>query len=472
MLSTDLIADATKKVEQKEYNIEYFQDQIVLIDNEKSLYDGGIVALDSDVFNSIEDLNNSFVGVQSAYQDRINVGCRTDLFWRVIGQIDDGLGGYEYTLSVTQLSVVGYSSIGIGTTTVGIGTDELAVVESNGGISTYPRTTQIGVEQRNNYGLKYYDEPYAKDIGDTFITSFIGTISLGSNKLTVMSPVGAGISELFQVGQIVTTSKVGVFPILTPTKITGVGTTEVDLTTVNPGIGTASSIVNILTLDTVASTSVKAPEADGSFVGFTVISDPAGVASEGRRKYELNFFSNPFNPQTVGIMTRGNIGIGVSVALDSSGKPSASQGWNPDLNGYEIDGTTIVPPNVGADKIFYTVGFTSTPSYLGTPQGIGASITVSSLASLYTSLPTCSTEDATLATKIGIASAKETAFIDDAGDVNLKINASNALRLERNEYYLRIWGLRQSIGKENEEIDRYNSLKTYIGLSTISGTIG
>lgn len=470
MLSTELITNVTKQIEEKEFNIEYFQDQIVLIDNEKSLYDSAIAFIDSDVLGSIVDVNNSFDDVQSAYQDRIDAGCRTDLFWRVIDQVDDGFGGYSYTLSVSQLSVIGYNPIGIGTGTVGIDGDELVIVEPSGGISTYPRTTSIGVQQKNKYGLKYYDEPYAKDIGDTFVTSFIGTISLGSNKLTVMNPVGAGISELFQVDQIVTTSKVGIFPVLTPVKITGIGLTEVDLTAVNPGIGTTSSTVNILTLDTVASASVKAPELDGSFVGFTVISDPADVASEGRRKYELNFFSDPFNPQTVGIM-EGNAGIGVSIALDNSGSPSASQGWNSDLNGYEIDGATITPPNVGADRLFYTEGFTSIPSYLGVPQGIGVSITVSSLTSLYTSLPTCSTQDATLSTKIGIASAKENAFTAN-GDVNLKINASNALRLERNEYYLRTWGLRQSIGKENEEIDRYDSLRAYIGLTTISGTLG
>jgi len=466
MLSTELIADATKKIEQKYYNIEYFQDQIVLIDNEKSIYDQGIESLDTDVYNDIEDLNASFVGVQSAYQDRINVGCRTDTFWRLVG-IDTTTGGLitGYTLEVTNLSVVGYSSVGIGTSTVDF-------VNSDGTVTKYSLSNLTGLEERKLYGLKYYDEPYAQDIGDTFITSFIGTISLGSNKLTVMNPVGAGISELFQVGQIVTSSKDGVFPILTPTKITGIGLTVVNLSAVNPGIGTSSSIINILTLDTVASSSVKAPEADGSFVEFTVISDPAGVASEGRRKYELNFFSNPFNPQTVGIMTRGDIGIGVSIALDSSGDPSASQGWNPDLNGYEINGTKITPPNVGAGKIYYKVGFTSTPTYLGNPYGVGQTVNVIALTSLYTNLSSCATQEATLQTRIGVASAKETAFIADDGNVSLKVNASNALRLERNEYYLRIWGLRQSIGKENEEIDRYDALKTYIGLTTISGTIG
>ena len=45
---------------------------------------------------------------------------------------------------------------------------------------------------------------------------------------------------------------------------------------------------------------------------------------------------NPFVPQTVGIMQTADIGIGVSIALDSSGKPKGAQGWNPDLNGQEI----------------------------------------------------------------------------------------------------------------------------------------
>lgn len=466
MLSTELIADATEKIEQKYINIEYFQDQVAIVDNEKSLYDQGIVAIDADLYNSIEDLNNSFIGVQSAYQDRINVGCRTDMFWRVVGITTDEYGFIvDYTLTVTQLTGIGYSSVGIGTSTVDF-------LESSGSITQYSLDSTFGLQERKLYGLKYYDEPYAKDIGDTFVTSFIGTISLGSNKLTVMNPVGSGISEYFQSGQIVISSKDGVFPVLSTVKITGIGVTVVDLTKVNPGIGTSSSIVNILTLDTVASLSVKAPESDGSFVSFSVITDPAEVASEGRRKYELNFFQHPFVPQTVGIITREDIGIGVSIILDSSGNPSASQGWNPDMNGFEVDGTVITPPNVGADKIYYRVGFTETPSYLGVPKTLGQTITVMGLSSLYTNLSSCAAQETTLTTKIGIASAKETAFIADGGDVSLKINASNALRLERNQYNLRIWGLRQSIGGENEEIDRYDALKTYIGLSTISGTLG
>lgn len=80
MLSTELITDATEKIEQKYTNIQYFQDQVVVIDNEKSIYDQGIEKIDTDVYNAIEDLNDSFIGVQSAYQDRINVGCRTDMF--------------------------------------------------------------------------------------------------------------------------------------------------------------------------------------------------------------------------------------------------------------------------------------------------------------------------------------------------------------------------------------------------------
>lgn len=466
MLSTELIANATEKIEQKYTNIEYFQDQVVIVDNEKSLYDQGIVTIDADLYNSIEDLNDSFIGVQSAYQDRINVGCRTDMFWRVVGITTDEYGLIvDYTLTVTQLTGIGYSSVGIGTSTVDF-------VGSSGSITQYSLDSTFGLQERKLYGLKYYDEPYAKDIGNTFVTSFIGTISLGSNKLTVMNPVGSGISEYFQSGQIVISSKDGVFPVLSTVKITGIGVTIADLTKVNPGIGTSSSIVNILTLDTVASLSVKAPESDGDFVSFSVITDPAEVAFEGRRKYELNFFKHPFVPQTVGIMTRGDIGIGVSIILDSTGNPSASQGWNPDMNGFEVDGTVIAPPNVGADKIYYRVGFTETPSYLGVPKTLGQTITVMGLSSLYTNLSSCAAQETTLTTKIGIASVKETAFIADGGDVSLKINASNALRLERNQYNLRIWGLRQSIGGENEEIDRYDALKTYIGLSTISGTLG
>lgn len=463
MLSTNLIIDVLEKIEQKDINIEYFQEQVLIIDNEKSLYDQGIISIDTDIYNEIQETNDLIIDVQAAYQDRIAVGCRTDLFWRVVG-IDSSSG--NFTIEATKLSVVGYSSVGIGTTTV-------EYVDSSGGISTVSLSSTFGLEEKNLYGIKYYDEPYTRDIGNTFVTSFIGTISIGSSILTVMNPVGTGISNLFKLGQLIISSKESIFPTPVGVEIVGIGTTTANLTSLYPstGIGSTSPVVNRLILDTFASASAKFPENDNSYVTFTVIDDPAGVATEGKLKYSLPFVSNPFSPQTIGILETENIGIGISIAYDNSGSPAGAQSWDPSYNGFVINGIQVTPPNIGAGKIYYTVGFTSTPSLLGNPVALGDSTTVASLTSLYTNLATCPTQDANLTSKLNLVSIKESQIQSDLGNINLKVNASNGLRIERNNFNLRIWGIRQSIGKENEEIDRYNALKTYIGLSTITNIL-
>ena len=85
----------------------------------------------------------------------------------------------------------------------------------------------------------------------------------------------------------------------------------------------------------------------------------------------VNLWLDPFVPQTVGIMQTANIGMGVSIALDNSGAPKGSQGWNPSLNGQEVPMdpnnlrvlTKVEPPNVGADKSYWRVGFQTAPIF-------------------------------------------------------------------------------------------------------------
>ena len=73
---------------------------------------------------------------------------------------------------------------------------------------------------------------------------------------------------------------------------------------------------------------------------------------------------------------------------------------------------------------------------------------------------------------IGVSSTKETALISDDGIVQLKLDASRGLRKERNDYSLRIWGMRNCINEENNEMDRLESLRNYIGLGTIVDALG
>ena len=92
---------------------------------------------------------------------------------------------------------------------------------------------------------------------------------------------------------------------------------------------------------------------------------------------------------------------------------------------------------------------------------------------MYGTSPSCSTaiNDA-VTTQLGISSTKETAVKNAQADTDLKIDAVNGLRLERNEISLKIFGMRQAITAENSSVDRLDSVRRYIGMSTISDSLG
>ena len=65
----------------------------------------------------------------------------------------------------------------------------------------------------------------------------------------------------------------------------------------------------------------------------------------------------------------------------------------------------------------------------------------------------------------------ETAFTDHTGNNKLMVDAANALRSERNEICLRIWGLRQSIGNVNDRITKLEGVRSYIDNQNVLNVI-
>jgi len=492
-LSNEIGINANKSIQVALEQIEFFQDQVVILDNEKVPYDESIRRLDANLLEQTDVVNRAFNDVETAYQDRIAGICKTDMFWRV-KSLNTQLADPEYSLVCTKLTPGGYEIltkggvVGLGST-VGYlhpGTDTIQYFPCNDTIQEelgigFGYT--FGFDPRNYYGLKYYDEPYSEDIGNTFVTSFIGAITQGTDQLTVMNPVGMGVSEVLEVGQIIVSELNGVFS--GTTKIIGITTGLTDLRYVTPlnnpdgvGIGTSLSPINILTVDNTALQSVKAPQTNGTYVTFEVLDDPDTLVNTGRYLYQVKKEKDPFIPQTVGLMQTANIGIGVSVALDNSGYPTASMGWDPNLNGWDVSmdpnrEEIIYPPRVGSGKCFWRVGFDSYPIKDGVKAVEGATRTVTvedGLSSgLYGSLSACSGALNTAVTDaVGIASTKETDLIGGNSIRNLKAEGLNALRGERNEKYsLRIWGMRVSIGQQNEDMDRLATLRTYLADDTI-----
>ena len=487
MLSTQLTARAQEDIQFKLLNIEQLQNQIVETDDQKSLYDEGIVKLELEVLNRIEVVNKSFNDVSEAYDAAIASDCKSDLFWRVI-DFTSGMSD-EFTLECTRLSGGGYQntasqirgSSGIGSTVGYVGVTGIVtyypVNETYG--AGFPDDVDLvnnpyfGFDRRNRYGLKIYSEPFDKDIGDTLVGEFIGTCSIGSTVVTVMQEVGAGLT--FGTGQIlVSVGKTAIFP--QNANIVGVSTITQDIRSIpSIGIGSTGVVVNLLTVDVVCGAAASAPEKDGSFVEFRVLDDPVAFRSGGRKRYDIPFDQDPFVPQTISIASTSNLGTGVSVYLDNSGALNNPQSWDPNLKLLSVEDGGAVEPSVGSGQAFFKLGFGHAPILLGGARASEGDIRVVSASSttitatLYTQLSSCSSAVADEITNtLGISSTKETALSDQGGDNALLIQAVQALRIQRNQLQIGIHGIRKVLSTLNEEVDNFESLSTILGITTIS----
>ena len=616
-LTTEMQQKIFESLDDGYTQVKFFQDDVVVLDNDKSDWDNAIFKLDSELFGEIQIVNRAIDDVKDAYAPRFSGvnSCRSDLFWMATN-LNDAPTPSLYTFSAVALNENGYTDIveQLSGNLVGVGSTFFYYLDPSnavGLVTTSPTNAVTGAEQgttnsfthdadtfrfgfapKNYYGLKYYLDPYQKDIGDTFITSFIGTVNSGSNLLTVMSPVGStgqdpGESPIYKTGQIVTCDKDGVFS--STTKIVGISTGTADLaqipTTGAAGVVTTNvSNVNILTVDPAAGAGVSAFES----ISFSVLDNPTtgpvgvisdvtsngevykanqkyhavpstsnfsgegatfsvftnasgGIATvgistttggvaidiigagglgyangdtitiagtsigagttvddltfsvktiqEGRFRFgfilhdDPSYWPQPNDPQTVGIMQTANLGIGGRISLDNSGDPKGSQSWDPALEGYDMPMdptnyrilTKVVAPTVGADKSYWKVGFQTAPIYqtnrvsAGDPTG---SVASNALGALLETLSACdSSVDTPITTAIGILTTKEASFTDEDGRNNLLVDATNALREERNDLCMSIWGNRTAIGDLNNKITRLESLRGFINMETIEDIV-
>ena len=450
-LATKLFNQSGEDLQNSLESISDLQERVVIVDNDKLPYDQAIEKLDKDLFDQCIDVNRAFGVVETAYLDRINAtpSCRTDLFWRITN-INDLSAEDEYSVVCTKMNGGGYTEKSdfkfpsnlddpnyFGNTLIVLRPDE--------SVQVFPINSQnvrnlgvgytFGFEPRNYYGLKYYHEPYSDDIGSTLVGSFIGTITQGQSTLTIMNPVGAGLSEKLEIGQIIDPQNVDVFSSVT--KITGITTGLTDLRNIesipveaiSSVVGTADTLswVNILTVDQVAVKTLKAPQDDGTYPDFDLLDDPDNFADQGRRKYALNKEADPFLPQTVGIMQTANLGIGISIALDNSGYPTAAMPWDPNLEGFVVDyssnGTPLAgpieAPKVGSGVCFWRAGFQHYPLKAnGTAAAEGDTRTIEDgdLNTAYGAFGTPPTSacdaaiESAITAAIGIATVKETAL--------------------------------------------------------------
>jgi hypothetical protein len=511
MVSTHLTADLVGRLEEdfkfKKKNVNHMIDELILADEQKYLYDRGIIALETEVLNQIEVVNKTFDEVVAAYNARIEGDCKSDLFWRVTDvSIGTGSGGNDVvTLECTRLNGSGYEVLNSPiTSSVGIGST-VAFVGSTGIVTYYPVNKSYGDElvdenyltenvnfindhkfgfsTKNRFGLKLYSEPYDKDIGDTLVSEFIGICTAGFSEVISMEDIGIG--NTFGAGQLITCDIPGV--IFNATKITGVTTAIFDLRKLRiPGISTSSTTVSIIAIDTPCGAGVSAPnDADGNYVDFRILNDPPDANfDDGRKRYDLPFDQDPFTPQTISIANTSTIGTGVSVYLDNSGHPSNAQSWDANMKGFPVDVGGLIQPLVGAGKVIYRAGFDHAPiDILGNRVQEGDARQVelsagaggtdfSSITTLYEALSSCSTD-----LEDGITDAKAAADaaeseLNGKNSENLELlEASRALRVERNQIQLGINGMRRVLSNLNEELDRYKFLQRKLKKKNVSDVV-
>jgi hypothetical protein len=456
-ISNDIAIELNKKLTTKIQNIDHLNDQIILVDAEKQLWDSGIYKLDQELFDRLEKVNQTIVDTQTAYQNRIDSGCYSDLFWKVTG-IAGTMVPFTYTLTADQLSLAGYGS-------------SVSYVDSGGGITTYSSDTKFGFDPDNYHKLVYKNQPYLQDIGDTIIASFVGVIGAGSSILTIVSSDSTSIVNSLSSGNLITCSKQGVFSSDYNT-IVGFGTTVFTSTQIQSitGIATTSLLTNTIILSSSTIGFSSAPESNGSYVSFTAITDPVAFANiDSKLKYAIPFNANPFSKETIGIVTSGSIGIGYSVKYDNTGNPSNTQSWSPEYAGSTVNGVQVTEPNVGSGRIYYRTGFNVRPVDGGNPVAKGDVLTTTSLSGLYGSTPACSSPITTsLNTAIAVRDAAKLELTNTYGDFQLKLISDNLLREQRNEYSLRIWGMRQIVGSESADIDKYKIVKTQLQSTPIA----
>lgn len=517
-------------------------ERIIVLDNAKNEYVDAIRRIDGTLLSTVDEVNDSINAVNDAYQNRIDTGCRTDLFWRLVGISSESRSvstptyttsappNYTYSYQCTRISPTGYESVGdppppanplslsfrgrtntgpsIGNT-IGVSTTTVEYVsDTNGTHLSVPLDDLFGFQPVNLYSLKMYDEPYTVDIGDTFVTSFIGTCGIGTNVVIAMTPnVSGGISNI-EVGQLLICDKPNVFN-TDAYVITGVGTATANLSginTINPSSMT-EVVVPKITLDDNTIQPVFAPEDDGNYVTFTVLSNPNSVGN-----LALASDAQPYVPQRIKCpMTASDRGKGVRIEFDNSGAASGSRTWNQFLEGQtdpdaRISGSNeselrrsireniVREPVLGGGKVFHKLGFRVAPvvytnsdrtQYRFAREGetvvlrsrMGATA-VPSIINLFSpgdsagvvELPLCSASTNSL-----LRDTQETSENIIAGvastTIQDNITIANMLRDDLSDINIRIWSERQLLGDSRQRQSTYRQRRNLVrdNRTTIDG---
>ena len=190
-ITATIIADQQTELDRKLAEVEMLKDQLTIMDVKIDRFDALIQNIDKDIIPLIDEINVAITAVKTAYDARITAGCKSDLHW-------------EETSTITYITEFGEFTV-----------------------TTYTVLKNPSVrEDYNYYGAKYYRKPQNQDYGANIVKEFLGTISVGSASLAILSNDG---TFNLQVGDTITDNvdNPTVFSSANLPSIVGFGTTAI-----------------------------------------------------------------------------------------------------------------------------------------------------------------------------------------------------------------------------------------------------
>jgi len=483
------IIDVTKALIKDRVNTqEHSAKQIVVLETAKEPYQEASKNIDLYLLEQVQEVNNAIGEAEQSYQDRIDAGGASDLFWRIIGTEpltqsrrtpNEGLStrtvGVTYILRAEKLSRKYSPEENAGVTTApGYDPDSLMVYGAEDlGISTSMDLKSDGTDMdqffqpKNLLALVLSIEPYSRDVLDTFVNVSIGTADLGSTRVFLSKKI-----DNLKVGQIVSSDPIYIFPESGITSIVGFGTAISDLTEIPNSDEKQDSVISYIDVKDPVTQQITSPMPDGNFPTFTISISPTDVPMS----LAVGKFDSPYILQQLKRMEPSDCGVGVSIVFDKSGKGLSSAEWNhfmEDLPDPDNVKRTIRRPNVGGGKVYYKVGFqrrpmnaNGNPAQEGDIREVSEYFGSSSLSLFdqnsqyfngggsytppYEDINSNPQANAAINEKLDQASKLESSLSSDSVFFD-NLDLANKIKEEYNELNLRIWGYRMQLARAKEE---------------------
>ena len=361
MISTNFIAEQQQELDYKITEVQMLKDQLTLMDVRIDRYDTIIGNIDKQIIPLIAEINVAISSVKTAYDARIDAGCKSDLYWELtstksyIGnlpieeivytckknpsvRIDEGFYGAKYYRRPHNQDY-GSNIVREFLGTIGSGTTTLAVFGVNGTQNLLVGDTIVD-NIDNPVVFSSVNLPKIVGFGTTSIagvtTDFGGYVSSGS---TIIANIGIGTTIGINIGDSISLTGI----LTTGTKVVGFGTTTITVNNVwNPGTGTfisTSAITNSLIISISA-----VGTGTGTFKVGPLVTYPALILDKSAQTNASNvnftnirstqtdstifdYSNNPIDPVTVGILNTNTLGLGHKLVRINNGSPIGPFQW-------------------------------------------------------------------------------------------------------------------------------------------------